>query len=129
MPVKGFQKPAPLDRRVKVQFTVEQLAQVDERAAACGVPTARYLRELALHDAGLQQKPPKPSSTRDAMLQLAEIHQLAMQVKKLGVNFNQLARQANTGMVPLTRNEIVYFSNQHQLMLARIAAVFEKLIV
>jgi hypothetical protein len=128
MPVKGFHKPEPMDHRVKVQFTATQSVLIDERAAACGLTTAAYLRELALNDVGILAKPPKPKRTRDATLQLAEIHQLAMQVKKLGVNFNQLARQANTGMVPLSRNEIVYFSNQHQLMLARIAAVFEKLL-
>ncbi len=128
MPAKGFQKREPLDRRVKVQFTNAQFAQVDQRAAACGLTNAGYLRALALNDAGVAEKPVKADRNRSQTLQLAEVHQLAMQVKKLGVNFNQLARQANSGMVPLTRAEITYFSNQHQLMLAKIAAMFEKML-
>ena len=128
MPAKGFQKREPLDRRVKVQFTSAQLAHVDQRAAACGMTNAAYLRLLALKDAGVADKLPKADRNRANTLLLAEVHLLAMQVKKLGINFNQLARQANTGMVPLTRAEVVYFSNQHQLMLARTAALFEKLL-
>ena len=59
------------------------------------------------------------------MLHLAEVHQLAMQIKKLGTNLNQLAKQANTGMVPISREEILYILNQHQLLMSHALSMFE----
>ena len=60
------------------------------------------------------------------MLELAELHELAMQIKKLGTNVNQLAKQANQGMVPIERREITYMLNQHQLVMSNAIAAIEK---
>jgi hypothetical protein len=49
-----------------------------------------------------------------------------MQIKKLGTNINQLARQANAGMVPISRAEVIYMLNQHQVVMSKAIAALER---
>lgn len=129
MPVNGFVKREPLDRRVKVQFTAVQEMQLMAKAEAVAMTVSGYMRALALADIDPSEcLKPAQSRSQAAMLQVAEFHALAMQVKRLGTNVNQLARQANAGMVPVTRAEANYLLNQHQVLMSHAKAVLEKLL-
>jgi Bacterial mobilisation protein (MobC) len=129
MPPRGHTKSEPLANRVKVQFNDAQLQALTEQADATGQTIAGYLRStvlMSLEDAVAKPAWPTKARHHAAMLNLAEMHALAMQVKKLGTNVNQLAKQANQGMVPITRAEVVYMLNQHQLVLSNAIAALEK---
>ena len=126
MPVKGYRKPERIDRRVKAAFTHAEALDLAEKAKACGLTQAKYLRALALAAAGDKSKAPKRKRSLDANRLSHDIHLLGMQVKKLGTNVNQLAKQANTGLVPLTRAEVQYILNQHQLVLSATKAYLER---
>lgn len=119
MPPKGFVKPEPVDRRLKVGLSASDYDAVSQRAAAAGMTTAAYVRQLVAFDLGQTAAPPRARSDQAQLALLAEVHLLAMQVKKIGVNVNQMARQANTGMVPLTVPEM-------RVMQAQVAAAMEQ---
>jgi hypothetical protein len=124
MPAKGHQKTDPVDRRIRVQLTAAQAERLVRLAADAGVSQSEYMRKLLDSAACGSTKVPKTRRESGTMLQLVEIHELAMQVKKLGANVNQLARQANTGLVPLRREEIqAMLAHHEQLMLQAIAYV------
>lgn len=128
MPLQGQKKSNPLANRVKVQFSNAQLLAVQNKANAVGMTVAGFVRATILNDLDdIKEKEPLPKRSRNhaAMLQLAEVHHLAMQIKKLGTNVNQLAKQANTGMVPVSREEILYILNQHQLLMSHALSMFE----
>lgn len=57
-----------------------------------------------------------------------EIAMVAFQIKKAGTNLNQLAKQANNGLVPITRSEVLYFMNTHQRVLTLTTAALEKVL-
>ena len=130
MPSYGFKKDDPLDTRLKVQFSASHTALIRQAADMVGMTVSAYIRAIVL--AHLEETPqeqvPTPSTARQhaAMLELAELHELAMQIKKLGTNVNQLAKQANQGMVPIERREITYMLNQHQLVMSSAVAAIEK---
>jgi len=128
MPSHGFKKDDPLDERLKVQFSAAHTALIRQAADMVGMTVSAYIRGIVL--AHLEEIPdaPKPSKARHhaAMLELAQLHELAMQIKKLGTNVNQLAKQANQGMVPIERREIAYMLNQHQLVMSSAVAAIEK---
>lgn len=93
---------------------------------------ASYVRAVVLKDLELANPQGTPSAKKAAnhasMLNVAELHTLAMQVKKLGTNVNQLAKQANQAMVPITRAEVLYMLNQHQLLMSKAIATVEKML-
>lgn len=123
MPARGHLKTDPVDHRIRVQLTAALAARLAELAANAGVSQSEYMRNL-LDSAATGAPLLKQKRQSGTMLQLVEIHELAMQVKKLGTNINQLARQANAGMVPLTRREVEAMLARHeQLMLLAIAFV------
>lgn len=132
MPSHGPTRPDALLVRIKVQFSAAQNEAVTERADALGMTVAGYLRSLALQDLSLETTPRKPTARqirdRAMLMQVAEFHALAMQVKRLGVTVNQLAKQANTGMVPLSRTEVLYMLNQHQILMSHAKAAVEKML-
>lgn len=125
-------KPTPLDQRIKVQFSTDHLAILDQRCEAVGMQRASYVRAVVLKDLELANPQGTPSAKKAAnhasMLNVAELHTLAMQVKKLGTNVNQLAKQANQAMVPITRAEVLYMLNQHQLLMSKAIATVEKML-
>jgi hypothetical protein len=61
-----------------------------------------------------------------AQLQLLAIHKLAIQVKKLGTNNNQLARQADAGMVPIRRHEVDAMLALHEDLMRMAIAYVER---
>ena len=131
MPPSGHTKSEPLSNRVKVQFTDAQLQTVTQHADAVGQTVACFVRSTVLmtldEAAGKEVRRKKPH-THATQLQIAALHDLAMQIKKLGTNVNQIAKQANTGMVPITRGELQYVLNNHQLAFSQIVAAMEKLL-
>ena len=130
MPFHGNTKADALTARVKVQFTPAQSQSVSARADALGMTLAGYLRSLALNDIG--QAEPTTTKARlrkqEHLAHVAELHALAMQVKRLGTNVNQLAHQANVGMVPLARAEVIYMLNQHQVLMSQAEAAVERML-
>ena len=126
MPARGHQKSDPVDHRTRVQLTAAQAARLAELADNAGMSQSEYMRSLLDSAASGANGVPKPKRQSGTMLQLVEIHELAMQVKKLGTNINQLAHQANSGMVPLTRGEVENMLALHEQLMLRAIAVVEK---
>lgn len=126
MPAKGYRKPKRMDRRVKAAFTHAEALDLAETAKACGLTQAKYMRALVLAAAGDKTKAPKRKRAVHAGKLSDDIHLLGIQVKKLGTNINQLAKQANTGLVPLTRAEVQYMLNRHQLITSAALAYLER---
>lgn len=128
MPPKGFVKPEPVDRRLKVGLSASDYDAVSARAANAGMTTAAYVRHLIAFDLGQGASPPKARSDRNTLALLAEVHLLAMQVKKIGVNVNQMARQANTGLVPLTIAEMRVMQAQVGAAMEQAVRLFDKVL-
>ena len=132
MPNEGYRKPDPLTQRVKVQFSKAQEDAIAQKADENGLTVAGYIRAVVLADMETSTTAgaagPRQARKHATMLEVAELHALAMQVKKLGTNVNQLAKQANAGMVPISRNEVVYLLNQHQLLMSNAISTVEKLL-
>jgi len=128
MPPRGFQKPEPLDQRLKVNLTAAEYMAVASRADAAGMTISAYVRQLVAIDLGHAAKAPKRRADRHTLELLAEVHMLAMQVKRIGVNVNQMARQANTGMVPLTSSELRVMQSQIAAAMERAVALFDKVL-
>jgi hypothetical protein len=119
--------PGKLKRGPCVVLSKPELERLAKEAADCGMPQAKYLRGavLALWGAG---KPPKkrPSRVDDETIRL--LSAIAFQLGKLGTNVNQIAKQANTGLVPVSRAEVQYVLNQHQLATSKLTAAVEKIL-
>lgn len=96
-------------------------------AKAAGLLQQDYMRQCIV--AGLTQAaPPKPKASVSRNALAHEISMIAFQLKKIGNNLNQMSKQANTGLVPITRTEIVYFMNMHQRVLTLSVASLEKVL-
>jgi len=79
--------------RLTIRATKTERKHLGERAQAAHLSVSRYLVEAALTSAN----PPTPESR-------AERERLLFQLRKIGVNLNQLARRANAGLpVPIER--------------------------
>lgn len=128
MPPKGFQKPEPLDQRLKVNLTASEYGAIARRAEDAGTTTSAYIRQLIAIDLGQSASGSKPRSDRRTLELLAEVHMLAMQVKRIGVNVNQIARQANTGFVPLTASEMRVMQVQVADALEKAMILFDKVL-
>ena len=130
MPKKGFRKANPLDVTLKVLVTEAEAATIARHAAECGMPVSKYLRQLALWDIGQTAKylerpaRTKARRTDDLIARLTGIH---AELRRFGNNANQLARQANTGFVPLRRTEIEDFQKEQQVLFSAIKAAVEQL--
>jgi hypothetical protein len=130
MPAKGTRKRNPLDHLVKTRLTSDQADALVELAKSCQMTQARYVRQLiegALNGA-LQYPKPRRRDFREREHLARAINALGLQAKKLGNNVNQLARQANTGLVPVERSEIVYTLNQLQLLASAARTALERVL-
>ena len=127
MPVKGSSKANKLSARAKASFSPDEAVRLRQEAKACGMTQAKYIRAAVLGGWGEVQKP-KRRKYRQADQLVHEISLLNLQLKKLGTNVNQLARQANTGLVAVTRSEAEYLMNRVQVTTAHTAATMEKLL-
>jgi hypothetical protein len=86
MPAKGFHKPEPLDCRIKVQLTNGQQQKLAKLADEARVSQSEYMRSLldSVEGSVPVAKPPPPKRPPPfAQQQLMEIHELAMQVRKV----------------------------------------------
>src|SRR5262249_45498709 len=130
MPTKGYQKAEPVSCRIRVQLTDGQREKLTRLADDARVSESEYMRRLldaAGNGAAPGSKalaPKKPPSAQQ--MQLLETHDLAMQVRKLGANINQLARQANTGMVPIRRHEVDAMLALHEDLMRKAIAYVER---
>lgn len=126
MPAKGHVKPARKSRIKKVRVTPELEAVIRDRAKALGLKEADWMRmvfEGSAKDTGGRSR---QLTARVHEGQLAHVlNGLMLQWKRVGTNLNQMAHQANAGMVPLTRREVDYMLNLLQLLSAKSAAVLE----
>ena len=130
MTVSRFIKSDPMSQRLKVQVTAEQEAAIVAKADSIGLSTAAYIRAVVLADLeGTKKGPHKASASKHAsLLQVAELHAMAMQVKKLYQTTDQLARQAALGNVPITRAEIIYLQTENTRVLGGLLTQLEKLL-
>lgn len=119
-----------MSQRLKVQVTAEQEAAIVAKADSIGLSTAAYIRAVVLADLeGTKKGPHKASASQHAsLLQVAELHAMTMQVKKLCTVTDQLARQAGLGNVPITRPEIIYLQQENKRVIGGLLAQLEKLL-
>ena len=94
--------------RVRSYMTDEELQQFKALCTAHATTEAQMVRTLVLAAAKTQRPPsPKPEKLRQLDELLAQLNGLHVQLRKVGTNLNQIARQANTGLVPISRNEVL----------------------
>jgi hypothetical protein len=113
--------------RKKLFLTPDENGLLKRESKAAGLLQQDYMRHAVR--AALTQAPPpkrKASVTRNELAH--EISMIAFQLKKAGTNLNQIAKQANTGLVPITRAEVIHFMNTHQRVLTLSVAALEKVL-
>lgn len=94
--------------RVRSYMSDDELQQFKALCAAHGTTEAQMVRTLVMAAVAGQKPPtPKPEKARQIDELIAGINALHVQLRKIGTNLNQIARQANTGLVPVSRNEIL----------------------
>lgn len=113
--------------RKKLFLRPDENGLLAKEAKAAALLQQDYMR-LAVVAALLQAQPPKRKGAVSKNELAHEIAMIAFQLKKIGTNLNQLAKQANTAMVPITREEILYFMNTHQRILTMASAALEKVL-
>ncbi len=114
-----------LSVRVKFNLTAEEADRLVAEAKASGLGKAKYVRRT-MTKVWQMTPPPKPPRKADTEA-LERLANAVGHLKKVGSNVNQLAHQANTGMVPVQRAEIIYAFNQIQVVLSQLAAAAEGL--
>lgn len=114
-------------KSARAHFTAEEEAAVRAKAQALGLTLGEFQRMASLTSAGVPYKDKAPrTKSRDQLLHVLTV--LGVQVKKLGTNINQLAHQANAGMVPVSRKEIEYLLNGLQLLTSKATAAVESIL-
>lgn len=129
MPAKDTRKANPLEHRLSTNVDEALHAAFLERAKAAGLSDASYLRHLIAVDAGAASAADlkRRNLKRVSLDNLAhEVNQVGLHIRKVGVNVNQLAKQANSGMVPISRDEAVHMMSELQLAMSRAIAVMER---
>lgn len=124
MPTKA--PTARLTRPIKSRYTASEFEEIKAEARLRGMTDAKYQKALVMK---ARNAAPMPASKRrgrgtDALVH--ELHQVGLQLKRIGVNFNQLTKQGNQALVPITRREAEYFMHHFQLALARVTSTVEK---
>lgn len=109
-------------------LTGDEHAELTAKAAAAGMTLSGFVQALIAADMATRPAPPRSNRNHGTMLLLAEVHLLAMQVKKIGTNLNQLAHQANTGLVPLSLRDLQITRAQVAVAMDKATAVFEKVL-
>jgi len=113
--------------RKKVFLTPDENKRLAKEAKLAMLLQQDYMR-LAVVAALMQVPPPKRKAVMSRNDLAHEIAMVAFQIKKAGTNLNQLAKQANNGLVPITRSEVLYFMNTHQRVLTLTTAALEKVL-
>jgi hypothetical protein len=105
MSAKGYKKRTPHCRRIEIRCTEREFNEIGKRADACGLTVSDYLRSLAewhVQEKAVEEAP-RVRLARLAEAQMAKLMPLLTELTRNGNNLNQLAKQANTGMVPVKR--------------------------
>jgi hypothetical protein len=111
--------------QAKVLFSDAELVDIDANAEAERMTRAEYMRVATLEKARRTTKVAgKKKKGSDETL--AVLYEIRHHLKKIGGNVNQLAHQANTGMVPLTPKQIEYLGNLLQLGVSATIAATER---
>jgi hypothetical protein len=111
----------------KVKLPPQAVTRLVRESKAAGLTQGVYLQKLimAAWQMGEMPKAKKNALKYEAAQTLTAV---AFQIRKLGTNINQLAKQANNGLVPVTRAEVQYILNQHQQLFTRAIAAVEKML-
>jgi trehalose-6-phosphate synthase len=105
MPAKGHVKSGKL--RQKKVGVPDSLDEAIVRAAkACGMTESRFMRHVLMQAVGQVPNLPRPKKHRVDDKLLHNANQLLAHLSKIGVNVNQMAKQANSWMVPLKTEEL-----------------------
>lgn len=130
-PVAFVAKPVAKDPaatvRKKLFLTPQENAQLAKEAKLAALLQQDYMR-LSVVAAMTQTPPPKRKAAVSRNDLAHGVAMLAFQIKKAGNNLNQLAKQANNGLVPITRNEVLHFMEMHQRVLTLTTATLEKVL-
>lgn len=131
MPAKATRKANPLTCRVSTNLDQKLMQSFRIQAEVSGLSDAMYLRRLVENDVGVVRQ--ATPALKRAQLQRAqkdalahEINLAGLHIRKLGVNVNQLAKQANTGLVPISRAEAVHMMTQIELAMSQTLAALER---
>lgn len=129
LPVQPFTSVATpkdrLQRGPKVTLSERQRSRLAGAAKDAGMTQSKYIRQCAIACWDQKEKP-KPIKAADRIALTNAIGVLALQVKKLGGNFNQIAKQANAGMVQVKRSEVLYAMNLLQVFMSKAMAAVER---
>lgn len=128
MPSKGFVKPEPVDRRLKVGLTAADYDAISLRANDVGTTAAAYVRQLIAIDLRRDEAPAKARTDRTRLTLLADVHLLAMHVKRIAASVSMMARQVESGRVPITQPEMRVMQAQVADAMDRAAALFNKVL-
>lgn len=125
---RGTSTEAKRPIRKKVAFTAPEAQRLGAEARAAGMTESKYMHAAVLACWGDAEKPkPKPKRTTQLMAITHLLGLIVFLIKKLSNNVNQLAKQANTGLVPIKRNEVDYVLNQHQVVISKTIAAVESI--
>lgn len=103
MPSRGYRKgisdsKSPLAHFVRSRLTPDEYARLNDEADNRSITLSRLIRSiLAAHLTGRRVELPQPRAIPAAALR---------ELNRTGNNLNQLAKQANTGMVPVSAAEL-----------------------
>ena len=116
MPTRGYRKgisdaKVPVPRSVRTHIAAREHAALLREADLRCLTLSKLLRSLVrAHIAGSRAELPQPRGASSALLR---------EITRIGNNLNQLARQANAGMVAVSADEI-------REVLARLLAAVER---
>lgn len=134
MPAPSFVRNSKLviharaDLRRRVLFAAAELDGLKRSAAAAGLTEAQFIHHSVIAAIGFVPLAPKTKPGRNSDRLIGEVQALVWQLAKHGANLNQLAHQANTGMVAVKAAEMHYAITQQQLLYSKVAATLERLI-
>ena len=113
--------------RKKYFLTADENVLLKQESKAAGLLQQDYARLSVV--AAMTKAPPPKRKVAVSRDELAHgVSMIAFQLKKLGTNLNQLAKQANTGLVPISDAELLYFKNYHQRVLTLASHALEKVL-
>lgn len=98
----------PRINRVYTYLSDPELERWKALCASHSETEAQLMRSLMKAAIEGQNPPkPKPEKTQKFEALITQLNALHVQIQRVGNNLNQVAKQANTGLVPVTRNEIL----------------------
>ncbi|WP_414463314.1 plasmid mobilization protein [Hyphomicrobium sp. DY-1] len=122
----------PVDRvrrgsQAKAYFSDEEELRIAEYARAAGLTTSAFLRAATLAAIGAPSTVKPKSKRKGDDDVIAALHRVDWQLRKIGININQLAHQANLQLLPLTTRECDYLKNIIQLTMSATISAMERI--